>query len=817
MCRGDPPRRSNSVKNQARVVIIGGGMMGVGLAYHLTKEGWSDVVLVEKGELTSGSTWHAAGLIPHFIGDLSMAKVHLHGTELYKRLEQETGQATGWHGCGSIRLATNSDEVDWFHQVKGVLDVVGAECQLIGPNEIRSLHPLLDLEGVLLGAYTPGDGHTDPASTCNSMAIGARAGGATIVRHNRVVDVKRRASGEWEVFTEQGNIVCEHVVNAAGSFGEQVGAMVAIDVPIVNMVHQYLVTEDLAEVEALDWETPVVRDPRASCYYRQEHNGLVIGPYEMADAQAWGVGGVDWSFDMELLPPELDRLGTSLEYAMQRIPAFAEAGIKRVVSGPITHTPDGGFLLGPAAGLSNYWMCCGASIGITQGAGAGKYLAQWMVHGQTEINMANMDPRRYGEWTMGQYMLDKSIDEYQQMYQVHYPGEHRDAGRPVKTSPVYDKLAADGAQFADVFGWERAKWFAPAGMREEYGFRRCNWFDVVAKECEAVRDRVGVLDLTSFAKYDVTGRDAHTYLDRINANRIPRRDGGIVLSHMLTDLGGIECEATITRLAADRFYVLSAAVAELHDLDWLEQHIDDGEDVSVTNVTHDYGVLVLSGPRSRDVLAKLSDEGLGNDTFPWLHAKEIDVCGVPARALRISYVGELGWELHHPIGQMEKLYDAIMAAGEEYGIVNFGTYAVNAMRMEKGYKAWGGELTTEVTMIEADMERFVDFDKGSFIGRDATLARKGEDLALKLVYLSVDADDADAAGNEPVFDDDRLIGVTTGGGYGFSVGMSLAFAYVEPQFAKPGARVDVSIVGSRRRATVLAEPAYDPGNQRLRA
>ncbi len=805
------------MRNQARVVIIGGGMMGVGLAYHLTKEGWSDIVLVEKGELTSGSTWHAAGLIPHFIGNLNMAKVHLHGTELYKVLEQETGQATGWHGCGSIRLASSSDEVDWFHQVKGMLDYVGAECHLIGPNEIKSLHPLLDLEGVILGAYTPGDGHTDPASTTNALAIGARKGGAEIVRHNRVLDVKQRPGGEWEVFTEQGNIVAEHVVNAAGSFGERVAAMVGVEVPVVNMVHQYLVTENLPEVEALDREPPVIRDPRASCYYRQEQQGLVVGPYETADAEAWGLDGIDWSFDMELLPPELDRLSTSLEYAMARIPAFAEAGIKRVVSGPITHTPDGNFLLGPAAGLVNYWMCCGASIGITQGAGAGKYLAQWMVHGQTEINMAGFDPRRFGKWALGKYLLDKSIDEYQQMYQLPYPNENRPAGRPLKKTPVYDKLAAVGAQFGDVFGWERAKWFAQPGQTEEYSFRRNNCFDTVARECETVRERVGLLDLTSFAKFDVIGAHAHTYLDRLNANRIPRRDGGVVLSHMLTELGGIECEATITRLAPDRFYVLSAAVAELHDLDWLRQHINDGEDVTVNNVTHDYAVLVLTGPRSRDVLAKLTDEDLGNQAFPWLRGKEIEVSGIPTRALRISYVGELGWELHHPVNEMEKLYDLIMVAGEEFGIANFGTYAVNAMRMEKAYKAWGAELTTEITMVEADMDRFVDSDKADFIGRQATLERAGQGIETKLVYVSVDTEDADPIGNEPVYDGDRLIGVTTGGAYGFTVAKSLAFAYVEPAYASPGSQFDIRIIGENRRATVLAEPAYDASNQRLRS
>jgi dimethylglycine dehydrogenase len=463
------------MKTQARVVIVGGGVMGVGLLYHLVKEGWSDVVLVEKGELTSGSTWHAAGLIPHFIGSLNMAKVHHYGTELYQRLEAETGQATGWHGCGAIRLATNQDEVDWFHQVQGVLRLAGAECHLIGANEIRNLHPLLDTEGVLMGAYTPGDGHTDPASATNAMAAGARQGGAEIYRHNRVLDITRRPGGDWEVVTEKGSIVAEHVVNAAGSFANQVSAMVGLESPIVNMVHQFLVTEDIPEVVALEREPPVVRDPRASCYYRQEGKGLVIGPYERAEARAWGLEGIDWGFDMELLPPELDRLEPWLELATRRIPVLETAGIKRVVSGPITHTPDGGFLLGPAAGLANFWMCAAASIGITQGPGAGKYLAQWMVHGQTEINVREMDPRRFGDWANGDYALDKSIDEYQEMYQVRRPGEYREAGRPVTTTPIHEKLAARGAHFAEVYGWERPKWFARAGEDEAYSFRRTNW------------------------------------------------------------------------------------------------------------------------------------------------------------------------------------------------------------------------------------------------------------------------------------------------------------------------------------------------------
>ena len=805
------------MKSHARVVVIGGGAMGVGALYGLVKEGWSDVVLVEKGELTSGSTWHAAGLVPHFIGSLNLAKIHRHGTELYKRLEEETGQATGWHGCGAIRLAVSDEEVDWFKYVEGVLRLAGSECHLIGPNEIRELHPLLDPAGVKLGFYTPGDGHTDPASSTQAMAAGARQGGAEIYRFNRVTDTRQKPDGEWEVVTEKGTITCEHVVNATGCFGPQVGAWVGLKVPYVSMVHQYLVTEPIDEIAGLGKEFPVVRDPRASCYYRREKQGLVIGPYEASGAQAWGLDGVDWSFDMELLPPDIERLEPHLELAMERIPAFGNAGITRVVSGPITHTPDGTFLLGPAPGLRNYWMCCGASIGVAQGPGAGKVLAEWMVHGQSEWNVREMDPRRFGDWATGDYARDKSIDDYQHMYAVHLPGEFRDAGRPIKTTPLYGKLKEKGAVYAEAFGWERPKWFAARGVEEKYGYRRSNWFEPVAAECAAVRERVGVLDLSSFAKYDVTGPDAAAMLDRLCANRMARREGGIVLAHMLTEDGMIESEATITRLAADRFYVLSGAVAELHDLDMLVQGKRDGEDVTITNVSDDFGMLVLTGPRARDVLGPLTGADLGNDAFPWLTGREIEVAGVPTRALRVSYAGELGWELHHPMDRMETLYDALMEAGAAHGIADFGVYALNCLRLEKGYRGWGAELTNEITMIEADMERFLRLDKEDFVGKAATAKRKQEGVALKLVYLTVDAADADCMGNEPVTADGRIIGVTTSGGYGHAVGRSIAFAYVEPGHAAPGESFDITILGEARRATVVAEPLYDPRNERLRA
>jgi len=788
--------------------------MGVGLLYHLAKEGWKDVVLVEKGELTSGSTWHAAGLIPHFIGSLNMAKIHFYGADLYKKLEEETGQATGWHGCGAIRLAIDQDQVDWFHYVKGVLDQVEAECHLLGPDEISKVHPLLETEGFLMGAYTTGDGHTDPSGATQAMAVGARNRGAEIYLNNRVTDTTLLPSGEWEVITEKGTIICEHLVNAAGSFCEQVAMMAGIKVPMVNMVHQYLMTETIPEVAALGKELPVVRDPRSSCYYRQEQSGLIIGPYEM-NAKAWGLDGIDWSFDNALLPPDMERLEPHLELTAKSLPVFETAGIKKVVSGPITHTPDGNFLLGPAPGLRNYWMCCAASIGITQGPGCGKYLAQWMVYGQTEINVREMDPRRYGDWACGKYALEKSIDEYEHMYATHYPGEFRDAGRPVRPTPIYEKLKAHGAVFAETFGWERAKWFDSSGHGEQYSFRRNNSYNSVAKECMAVRERVGLLDLTSFAKYEISGSDAKTFLQRICANRIPKREGGVALVHMLTDLGGIECEATITRIEENKYYALSGAVAETHDYDWLVQHILPEEKVTASNVTDEYGVLVLAGPRSRDVLSKLTDADLSNAGFPWLRGKTIDVSGIKTLALRVSYAGELGWELHIPMQNVAELYDSLMDTGTEFGIGNFGTYAMNSLRMEKAYKGWGSELTTEITPVEAGLERFVDFSK-SFIGREATLSRKLLGINTKLVYLEVDADDTDCLGNEPVLNGEQIIGVTTSGAYGHTVRKSLAFAYVHPQYADTGTNFEIRILGQKCSATVLKEAAYDPQNLRLK-
>ncbi len=808
------------MQTQARVVVIGGGMMGAGLLYHLAQEGWTDSLLIEKGELTSGSTWHAAGLCASFIADFNMAKIHDYGVRLYPRLEELTGQYVGWHGCSGIRFATTPQEVEWFHHVAGVAKLIGFRMEVIDPEKIKQINPFVTTEGVLAGAWTLDDGHVDPAGCCNALAKGARDMGASIILRNRVTDIKQRPGGEWEVVTEQGNVVCEHLVNAAGCYARQISRMAGTDAPIINMEHSYIVTEPIKEFIERDEEMPVMRDPYASAYFRQEQKAGMIGIYETANSQeCWTHRGgwPEWDSESELFSGDLDRIGPFVERVLERMPIWAESGIKRIVAGAIPHTPDNNPLVGPAPGLRNFWQCCGSAIGIAQGAGCGKYLAQWMVHGDAEINMAGLDPRRLGGHAPGDYTKAKAHEDYEHMYDLHLPGEERPAARKVRVTPLYDKLAARGAVHTAANGWERPKWFSLDGREEEPGFRHNNVFEVVAGECRAVRERVGLLDLSSFAKYDVTGADAEAYLNRICANRMPRREGGIALAHFLSGEGRIAGEATITKLGEGRFYVLSGAAAEDRDLDHLSRGIRDGEDVRVANITDDWGVLVLAGPKSRALLAKLTAAELGNETFRWLTGKEIEVAGVPLRALRVNYVGELGWELHCSMDRLAELYDAVWSAGEAFGIANFGVYAVNSLRMEKAYKGWGAELTNEITMIEADMERFVAYDKEDFLGKAATLRVKQAGVETQLVYLEVEPGDCDVHGGEPVISNGKVVGVTTSGGYGHATGKSLGFAYVEPALAAPGSAFQIDLLGAPRAATVLAEPIYDPKNERLRA
>lgn len=794
--------------------------MGCGLAYHLAQEGWTDIMLIEKAELTSGSTWHAAGQCPSFTGSYNLAKLHQYSNTLYPKLEELTGQYVGWHGCGGIRLAFTGEEVDWFKRVAGFSHNVGFEMEVIAPRRIKELVPHLNIDGVVAGAYTTNDGHVDPAGIANAMAAGAKQKGAQIVRNNRVLDINQLPGGEWEVVTEKGSVTCEHVVNAAGCYARQVAQWVGADVPITNMLHQYFVTEPVAEFLESDNEMPVIRDPSASAYYRQEQKAALIGIYETDPRwaeEAWAPKGCpEWESESELFEGSFDKSLRHLEKVLERMPIWADSGFKRIVHGAIPHTPDANPLLGPAPGLKNYWMCNGSAIGIAQGAGAGKYLAQWMVHGEAEINMAEFDPRRFGNWCTGNYVREKSFEDYNRMYAFSAPGEELDTGRLLRTSPLFEILKDKNCVYTQAFGWERPKWFSPQGKEETIGYKRSNSFDSVANECKSVRERVGVMDLSSFAKFEVSGPDAGDFIDRITANKLPKHNG-IVLSHALNKNGVFETEFTITRLSADKYYLLSGASCESRDWDLLNQR-NSNENITISNVSDDYGILLLAGPKSRDVLAQLTDDDISNGAFRWLTGKEITVAGISLVALRINYVGELGWELHCPMDKMLDLYKAVFEAGTPFGIADFGMYAMNSMRMEKAYKGFGTELTNEITMVEADMARFYKLDKDDFIGKDALLNRLEQGADVKCVYLKVAAVDADAYGGEAVFSsDNKVIGVATSGGYGHTVGQSLAFAYVDVAFTAADTVLNVEILGKMCQAIVLEDPIWDPASERSRA
>ena len=795
------------------VVIIGGGIMGLSLLYHLGLEGWTDCVLVEKGELTSGSTWHAAGQVSHSVSSYGLSVMNGYAIELYQRLEDETGQSVSWHNSGSLRLAYEPDELDWLYYTTSVGKGVGHRIDVIGPERIAELHPFYNLDGVLGALYTPDDGHVDPAGAAFAWAAGARRRGATILRNTRVTDTKQRDDSRWVVSTENEEIVCNHVVNAAGTYARQVGQWPGLSLPIINMTHHYLVTEEVPALAALDRELPIVRDDRhVSGYIRMERNSGLIGIYEKANPNSVWLDGTPWEADHHLFSPDYDRIGPWLEAAFERMPLLAEVGIVRSVHGAITHPPDGNMLLGPAPGLRNYWCATGSQIGIAWGPGAGKYLAQWMVHGAATLNLRAFDPRRYGAFATPEYNYTKAREDYCLRHEIPYPGFNRMAGRPYKTSPIYHHMDQLGAVFEEVFGWERPRWFVPHEWprNDIHSFKRPAWHPVVAEEVRAVREDVGVADLTAFAKYEVGGPDAAHFLDRLVAGRLPNL-GRIGLSYMHTEAGMVEAEFTVARLAEDRFYLVGAAVGELRFEDWMQFHLEC-DAVEIVNVSDAYGVVSVAGPKSRDVLAAVTDATLDNDEFPWLAVRDIKIAGDAVRALRLSFTGELGWELHIPMDAMAAVFEAVWEAGEPYGMQPFGSHALNSMRMEKAYKV-SADMTNEVSGTEANLGRFLTLDKPNFVGKAALEA---SDLRWSLVYLEISADDADALGGEGVFIGERRIGVVTTAAYGHYVNKSLAWAYVDPDCAEPGTEMSVLILGRPTSAVVLGEPVWDPTSARAR-
>ncbi len=820
------------MQDRARVVIIGGGVHGASLLYHLTLEGWTDVLLIEKAELTSGSTWHAAGQITRSVSDYTTAAFHDYAINLYTHLEDDTGQGISFHQPGGLRVAFNELEMDQLKTHFGSGRYLGYPIELVSPTEAAEYNPLYDFTGALGAIWTEGEGHVDPSGVTMAFANGARDKGATITRRNRVLEVSTLPNGEWQVVTEQGTVTCEHVVDCAGCYGHQVGQMSGFNVPQANVLHHYLVTDEVPELiqmkEETGWEMPVMRDNLVAGYIRQEQTAGLIGIYETRGAESIWDDGVPWDAENPLFPADYDKIAPWLSKAFSRVPTYGEVGIKSVIHGAITHTTDAHMLLGPAPGVKNYWLNTGSSIGLAWGPGAGRELARWIVHGETELNLRHYDPRRFG-WADQEFTRLKSIEDYEWMFRVHQPGEEKLANRPVWTSGVYETLTNKRAMHGQAYGWEQPKWFVPEGrpLEDAYGWRRPAWYSAVREECRAVREQVGIMDLSAFTKFEVRGPDARDFLNRLTTGVVPGKTektvGKIALNYVLTEQARIETEVTISCLGQDHYYVISGPMGHVRDIDWFRQHTTrpDGivDDVVITDVTRERGTLVLAGPNSRALLAACTDADVSNDAFGFLTIQELTVCGVPARALRVGFTGSRGWELHLPIDRMQEVYDGLFAADAELrlGLTDFGSHALNSLRMEKAYLT-RFELTHDIGPYQAGVGGWVRPDLKDFVGLDRLEDDASPD-AWKLAYLHVDVPDvpgaADCLGGETVFHDGRPVGRTTSGGYGFSVDQSLAFAYITASAVAPGTELSVLILGEERPATVLDGPTFDPDNEQL--
>ncbi len=807
------------MKSHAQVVVIGGGAVGCSALYHLTQLGISDAVLLERDELTAGSTWHAAGNCPNFSTSWNLIKLQRHSTRLYAQLAQRVGYDINYHVTGSLRLAHSSDRVDEFRHVVSQARAQGIEFEMLSPEQIRARHPFITTEGIRAGLYDPHDGDIDPAQLTQALAKGARDGGAQIHRQTRVTALERTASGEWRVTTNRGVIVAQSVINAAGYRGGEVAALVREYLPIVTLSHQYLITEDIPELVARGAaRLPLLRDPDVSYYMRQERHGLILGPYERQGRAHW-LEGIPEEFAHQLFDDDIGRLEAYIEDACARVPILGSVGVKSVINGPIPYAPDGNPLIGPAPGLPGLFHCCAFTFGIAQAGGAGKIIAEWVAHGQPEWDMWPLDSRRYLAYANRSFTLAKALETYQDEYGIGYPAEERPAGRPAKTSPVYTRLKSKGARFGARGGWERAVYFPEVGdptAAAELSFRRPRWHTAVARECNAVQERVAVLDLPGFTKFEVSGPGAHAWLDHMVAGTVPR-PGRTALNYFCSPSGGIVTEMTITAFGPERYWLISAAAGERHDEHWLREHLPSGGAVRVENQSARYGTLIVVGPRSRELLSALTSADLGNEAFPWLAMRVIDIGYTQAIALRVNYVGELGWELHLPVEQLLSVYELVWEAGARYGISDYGLYAMDSLRLEKCYRAWKGDLTTEYTPFMASLDRFVKLDKpGGFIGQEALRREAASGPRERFVPLIVAAEEADAPAVSIVYQDKQSVGLVTSGGFGYRLNQSIALAYVRTDLATEGTELEVEIIGTRRRAVVGREPLYDPQNLRLR-
>ncbi len=808
----------------ASALIIGGGVMGVSLAYHLTEMGWRDVILTEKNDLTHGSTWHAAGLCTHYAHNTTVQELRATSVRLYRDiLPRETGNDCGFHPSGAMRITRERDRMDEFAHVVGLSDFTGYPLRLLTPDEIAELHPLTQLDGLIGGIYEPNDGHVDPSLVTNAMASVAISRGAIIMRYNPVVGIEC-ASDHWIVKTEKAVITAKHLINAAGTWGWEIGQMMGLNIPSVPVLHQYLVTNTVPAVadriKVGAPELPIIRDPEESWYIRQERDGLILGPYEK-DAKTWSVDGVPPEFGADLMPPDLDAVEHIIEAAMARVPALGDGGVKTVINGPITFTPDANPLVGPAHGIKNGWLLTGSSMGVMEGGGAGKFLAHWMTHSVPPMDALAIDSRRFGSWANRSYREEKAIECFGLQFGIHYPFEERPAGRNLRLSPLHNRMVERGAVMGFAHGWERPNWFKTKDDQDAFDtFQRNTWFDAVAREVDVTNTKAGLSDLSVFSCFEVTGKDTGLFLETLGANT-PPDISRIGLIHTSNSKGTVSSEFTVARFREDHAMLTSAAASEEIDADVLSTHAI-GLDVTLTNFSNSIGAIGVMGPRSRDILQSLVSDDLLSSLL-WLHCAETKLAAIDVKILRISYIGELGYELHANMADLPILFDSIDRAGKPFGLGYYGAYAANSMRLEKGYRAWGSDLTTERDLIEAGLSTFCKLEGRHFLGSDALKNRLQHSKRWQMKLLSIESDQQDPFYAHSLYVGDDTVGMVTSGGYGYRSQKTLAMAYLsDPEKAFEAHQgkeqpLEIRLLNKRYQAVILDDIPFDPENARLKS
>lgn len=805
------------MKSHAQVVVVGGGVTGCSILYHLAKMGWTDVVLVERKELTSGSSWHAAGNLFALTSPSNVAALQKYTIDLYPELEAESGQSCGHHPVGGLHLARAKDEVEALKIARSQGRRNGIEAEFLTLAEARDLAPILNTDGLSAVLFETTKGHVDPSGVTHAYAKAARQRGAEIYRSTPVVETNPLPEGGWEVVTPQGTIRADYLVNAAGLWAREVAALAGIRLPLIPVEHHYLITDVVPEIAAMDRELPTIGESEAGYYARQEGKGLLLGAYE-STCHHWAADGTPPDFGHELLPDDLGRMEENFARAVAAMPCLGTAGIKRVINGPMIFSPDLSPLLGPYPGLANYICACGVMTGFNQGGGIGRVIAEWIIEGEPSLDVFSWDVTRFGDFAGTAYTKAKTKYFYENRTRRSYPYEEFDAGRPVKTFPIHDRLENAGAVFGESFGCESPLWFARNGAaaHDIPSYHRTNWFETVGEECRAVRAAVGLFEISTFAKYEVRGPGALDWLDSLLANRMPRAIGRTVLSPMLSAKGRIIGDFTVTRLAEDRFFLLGAGSMQCFHLRHFATHLTDGN-VILENLSGRFTGLQIAGPNARELLSRVSGADVGNEAFPFLHGRIMEVGPAPeARVVRVSFTGELGFEIYCAAEYQRALFDALMAAGEDLGLRLSGSRALMSLRLEKSFPSWGLELSSDYTPFDAGLDRFIKLDKEHFVGRAAALMHKQEGRRQQLSTFVVDADATDPFGGEAVFRDGELVGYVTSGGFGHCIGESLALGYLKPEAVSADVEYEIEILGEKRPAILSPRPRLDPDGLRMR-